>query len=83
MLHQWHPSVEYEDVDIGSLMLGPKCLSIVGRVVNFFDQRMPSKMPKAAKGCLKMVIKDNTGVLVVCILSVFICGRLDWMIYMG
>ena len=33
----------------------------MGRIVNFYDQAMNSKMPQAAKGCLKIVVKDDTG----------------------
>ena len=64
-LHVWQPRAEYRDVDIGSLTPGPGCIAMMGRVVNFYDMATPSKKPQAAKGCLKVVIKDDTGCLVV------------------
>ena len=64
-LHKWQPRLEYEDVSIGSLNPGPGCVTLTGRIVNFFDLLTASKMPQAAKGCLKVVVKDDTGALVV------------------
>jgi hypothetical protein len=37
----------------------------MGRVVNFNDQIRPSKSHKAAQGCIKVMIADDTGVLTV------------------
>lgn len=62
---KWTPEVDYTEVDIESLVPGPKCITFMGRIVNFFDQTTTSKMPKAAKGCLKMIVKDDTGALTV------------------
>ena len=64
-LHIWRPRVEYPDVDIGSLVPGPGCVALTARIVNFYDQATPSKMPQAAKGCLKVIVKDDTGAMVV------------------
>ena len=64
-LHTWRPRVEYQDVDIGSLVPGPGCVVLTARIVNFFNQAMSSKMPQAAKGCLKVIVKDDTGAMVV------------------
>ena len=63
---RWQPQAEYQDVDIISLTPGPGCVAIMGRIVNFYDMATPSKMPHAAKGCLKIIVKDDTGSLVVC-----------------
>src|ERR1700761_6765408 len=61
----WSPERDYEEKDIGYLDAGPHCIQVRGRIVNFSDQARTVKRPKAAKGCVKMVIKDNTGALVV------------------
>ena len=65
MLHKWQPRGNYEEVEIGSLMPGPGCVALMGRIVNFYDQATPSKAPQAAKGCLKVIVKDDTGALMV------------------
>jgi len=64
-LHQWQPKGTYEEMDIGSLAPGPGPVALMGRVVNFYDQVMTSKMPQAAKGCLKVLVKDDTGTFAV------------------
>lgn len=69
-LPQWQPRGTYKDVDIETLIPGPGCVTIMGRVVNFFVLGTPSKAPHAAKGCLKMVVKDDTGALVVNVLAI-------------
>lgn len=68
-LQNWRPRVEYEDVDISSLISGPKCVNIMGRVVNLYQQVTPSKKPQAARGCWKVMVKDDTGALMVCAVS--------------
>ena len=62
-LHPWQPRCEYKDIDIGNLEPGPGCVAIQGRVVNLYEQPFASKMPHAAKGCLNLLVKDNTGVM--------------------
>lgn len=64
-LHKWQPRTTYNDTDIRDLVAGPGCVALMGRVVNFHDVATPSKMPKAAKGCLKLTVKDNTGAFTV------------------
>ena len=64
-LHKWQPRGSYEETEIGSLIPGPGCIALMGRVANFYDQATPSKAPQAAKGCLKVIVKDNTGALMV------------------
>ena len=64
-LHKWQPRTDYKKMDIGDLVPGPGCVAVTGRVANLYDQSTPSKMPQAAKGCLKVVIKDDTGALTV------------------
>lgn len=64
-LHKWVPRVEYENTDIGSLIPGPGCVAVIGRIVNFYDQATPSKRPQAAKGCFKVIVKDDTGAMTV------------------
>ena len=62
-LPKWQPRGTYDDADIGSLAPGPRCLTLIGRVVNIYDQHTPSNKPQAAKGCLKLKVKDDTGVI--------------------
>ena len=64
-LHSWQPRTKYEDREIGTLVPGPGCVALMGRVINFSDRDTPSKMPQAAKGCNKLLVKDDTGVLMV------------------
>ena len=60
-LPEWQPRRTYDEADIDSLVPGPGCLALRGRVVNFHDTQNLSKKPRAAKGCLKLTIKDDTG----------------------
>ena len=64
-LHKWQPRTDYEETAIGDLMPGPGCVTLMGRIVNFYDQATPSKMPQAAKGCIKVIVKDDSGALAV------------------
>ncbi|KAF2190203.1 hypothetical protein K469DRAFT_25482 [Zopfia rhizophila CBS 207.26] len=63
--HQWTPTQEYKETDIGAIEPGPKCITFMGRTVNFYDMVTPSKRPLAAKGCLKLIVADDTGALTV------------------
>ncbi|KAL6709076.1 hypothetical protein ACN47E_001892 [Coniothyrium glycines] len=63
VLPQWMPSLEYEVVDLGDLQPGPRNVMLMGRIVNFYDIAKPSKSHKAAQGCLKVMLADDTGVL--------------------
>lgn len=64
-LHKWQPRCEYNELDIGSLEPGPGCVMLVGRVVNLYNEEKLSKTPNGAKGCLKLIVKDDTGALLV------------------
>ena len=64
-LHKWQPRTAYNDTDIRDLVPGPGCVAVMGRVVNFHHIATPSKMPKAATGCLKLTVKDDTGAFTV------------------
>lgn len=64
-LHKWQPRMTYDEVDIGSLVPGPGCVAVTGRVVNSYDQTMNSKMPQAARGCLRVIVRDDTGTFAV------------------
>lgn len=62
-LPKWQPRGTYDEADIESLVPGPRCVALMGRVVNFYDLHTPSKKPRAAKGCLKLAVKDDTGTI--------------------
>ena len=62
-LHKWQPRCDYNEVDIGCLEPGPGCVMLVGRVVNLYNEEKSSKTPNGAKGCLKLIVKDDTGAL--------------------
>ncbi|KAI9812898.1 MAG: hypothetical protein M1827_004416 [Pycnora praestabilis] len=64
-VRQWTPHLKYEGCDIATLVSGPRNVTFTGRVLNFFDQQTESKMPKAAKGFIKVVLGDGSGALVV------------------
>ena len=64
-LHNWQPRTAYNDTAIRDLVPGPGCVVVKGRVVNLHHIATPSKMPKAATGCLKLTVKDDTGAFTV------------------
>lgn len=59
------PTLDYEEADLGSLEPGPRHLMLMGRIVNFYDSAKPSKSHRAAQGCLRIMLADDTGVLTV------------------
>lgn len=64
-LPQWHPRCEYRQIDIDSLVHGPSCVSFRGRVVNLYQQQRSSQMPNGAEGCWRLIVKDDTGAILV------------------
>ncbi|MCJ1308764.1 hypothetical protein MMC25_002418 [Agyrium rufum] len=63
---QWIPKAEYEETDIAALVPGPGRVMIGGRIVNFYDQKIEKKTsPQAARGCIKLIVKDDTGVIAI------------------
>ena len=64
-LHPWQPRTTYDETNIGDLVAGPGCVALMGRIVNFHNITTPSKMPKAAQGCFKLTVKDDTGTVTV------------------
>lgn len=60
-LPKWQPRMTYDEVDIETLLPGPARVALTGRVVNFNDRQASSKKPRAAKGCLELTVKDDTG----------------------
>jgi hypothetical protein len=61
----WVPEKDYTEVDIESLVPGPQSIKIQGRIVNFFDLTATSKNPRGAKGCIKIIVKDDTAAMTV------------------
>jgi hypothetical protein len=62
---QWQPQNDFEDVNIGELSPGPRRVSFTARVVNVYDQIVHSKVQKSARGCLKVLVKDDSALLLV------------------
>lgn len=87
----WLPAQDYEECDIASLIPGPRCVTFQGRIANFYDQQTASKRPQAAKGCCKVVVKDDSGALTVQFdvstslqvwrlrVTVFVANQYTWM----
>ncbi|KAH0545129.1 hypothetical protein FGG08_000741 [Glutinoglossum americanum] len=61
----WIPRQEYVEQNIGDLMPGPGRVTFTGRVANLFEMQTPSKRPRAANGFVKVILKDDTGALIV------------------
>lgn len=62
----WSPATDYREVEIVYIDPGPRCITFKGRIANLYDQTSGSKKPKAAKGCVRFVVKDDTGCITVC-----------------
>lgn len=77
-LHKWQPRCEYPEISISSLQPGPGCFELKGRVVNMQDEKQRSaKMPHAAKGCFKLLVRDDTGVISVRCINFSLASSLE------
>ncbi|KAK3715967.1 hypothetical protein LTR37_006697 [Vermiconidia calcicola] len=61
----WHPPAEYADCEIRDLYPGPRAVTFMGRVANIYDVANAPKSPRAAKGCLKLCVKDDKAAITV------------------
>lgn len=61
----WQPQQPYDHVTIGQLSPGPRRVNFTARVINLYDRPVQSKLPKAAKGCLKVLVRDDEATLLV------------------
>ncbi|GAB7342995.1 hypothetical protein MBLNU457_g1091t2 [Dothideomycetes sp. NU457] len=61
----WKPSADYIRYEITDLLPGPGRVCVQGRIANIFNLGNLSRVPYGAKGCLKLLVKDDTGVLTV------------------
>ena len=61
----WTPRHDYDELSIGELVPGPRWVSFTGRIVTLYDQNIESKMSKAAKGCLKVLVSDERAIILV------------------
>ena len=60
----WRLQHDYEEASIGELAPGPRRVSFTARVVNLYDdQNVHSKKPDSAKGCLKVLMKDDSALI--------------------
>lgn len=64
-LPRWQPRCEYKQIDIDSLVPGPSFVSFRGKVVNLYHQQRSSQMRSGAKGCWRLIVKDDTGAVLV------------------
>lgn len=65
-LSPWRPQHDYEKVSIGNLAPGPRRVSFTARVVNLYhEHKVHSRMPDSAKGCLKILVKDDSALVLV------------------
>lgn len=62
----WQPQHDYEQVSIGELAPGSRRVSFTARVVNLYDHHACSKLERSAKGCLKVLVKDDSALILVC-----------------
>jgi len=62
---EWTPQNDYVESNISLLTAGPRFVCLTGRIVNFYNQPTASKMPQAARGCAKMIVKDDSGAITV------------------
>ncbi|KAL9606503.1 MAG: hypothetical protein Q9179_000330 [Wetmoreana sp. 5 TL-2023] len=60
--HDWQPPNKYQDTQISDLTAGARCVTVTARVVNYYDPQTSSKKPY---GCLKVLVRDDTGTLLV------------------
>lgn len=61
--YEWTPTNEYAESRIADLRCGPARVSFVARVVNVYEQVTVSKKVRAARGVLKMLVRDDSGVI--------------------
>lgn len=62
--HAWKPRIQYDDIPIGRLAPGSRCVHLVARVVNFYDQpTSTSNLPHPARRCLSVLVRDDTGMI--------------------
>ncbi|KAI4121603.1 MAG: hypothetical protein LQ338_006274 [Usnochroma carphineum] len=64
-LHPWEPRDRYEEVQISNLDPGSRYIHLLARIANLNEPPTPSKMPNAAKGCLKLLLRDDSGTIMV------------------
>lgn len=61
----WKSSSDYIRYEIADLLPGPGRVSVSGRIANIFDLGYLHRIPYGAKGCMKLLVKDDTGLLTV------------------
>ncbi|ORY19497.1 hypothetical protein BCR34DRAFT_620953 [Clohesyomyces aquaticus] len=64
-LIQWTPTQDYDETNIGALERGPKPVTFMGRIANMYNMAQSSKRLSAVKGCLKILVADETGAMTV------------------
>ena len=61
----WTPQQDYDGVCLTELSPGPRRVCFTARIVNIYNQQVQSKMPQAARGFLRLLLKDGSGVILV------------------
>ncbi|KAL8841516.1 MAG: hypothetical protein Q9170_000899 [Blastenia crenularia] len=64
-LHTWTSPHHFEATQVNKLVSESKPVCLVGRLVNFYEPPAPKSMPYSAKGCLKVLMRDETGVMMI------------------
>ncbi|KAL8846793.1 MAG: hypothetical protein Q9221_008143 [Calogaya cf. arnoldii] len=60
----WKPRIQYDDIQIAKIVPGSRCVHLVARMVNFYDQpSSTSKLPHPVKRCLNVLVRDDSGLI--------------------
>jgi hypothetical protein len=62
---QWLSAQAYDYMAIADLVPGPCKVKFTASEVNIYDHGVAKMMPESAKGCLKVLVKDGTEVMMV------------------
>ncbi|KAF1350721.1 hypothetical protein BDV97DRAFT_154736 [Delphinella strobiligena] len=60
----WSPATDYQKHDIGDMIPGKDYVTFTGRIANLSTFAL-KKLPRTAKGCMKIVIVDHSGTITV------------------
>ena len=61
----WVPQKDYIKADISTLTPGSQSTKLTARIVNFHEHSPRAKAPYGAQGCIRFILKDDTGAITV------------------